>query len=257
MKRIFVLLTMAGVLAAPSQAETILAVGDAVGSPGGCIVIWAGQGYRVGWTQADNYGAVSVAATLSSGGAAGQTGRAYLTTQIGPGTTATNEVASTSFSFPLEPTNVVLFQNLSLPAGAYYLSIIGDSQSWGSCWNSFIATNATTAPDVTCLGCFGTGGTISDYFPASPVYADNPVPPGIDVEGMDLNHPRLEITQTGGVVLISWSTNSVGFVLQSTQDFSTSNWQAVAQQPVIFGNSYVFAGTPNGSQFYRLVKTAN
>jgi hypothetical protein len=201
---------------------------------------------------------VSVSANLSSWGVAEQTGRAYLTTQIGEGTTVANEIASTDFTFPLTPANLVLFQGLHLPPGAYYLSIIGDSPSWGSCWNGFITTNVVTAPDVTSLGCFGAaGGALSPYFPASPVYADNPIPPGIDVEGTDLNHPLLDITQSGGLVLISWSTNSVGFDLQSTTTLGTTNWQAVGQPPIIIDGTYVLATVPVGTRLYRLAKPAN
>lgn len=251
------LLLLALSVNARSNASTILSV-SGPGEPAGCLVIWAGQGYRVGWTQSDTYDVVSVSATLSSWGAPDQTGRAYLTTQIGVGTTVTNEIVSTNFTFPLTPANVVLFQGLHLPPGAYYLSIIGDSPSWGSCWNGFIATNVVTAPDVTSLGCFGAaGGIINAYFPASPVYADNPIPPGIDVEGVDLNHPRLDITQSGGLVLISWSTNSVGFNLQSTPNLGTTNWEAVVQRPIIISDAYVFVTIPDGTRLYRLAKPAN
>lgn len=253
----FALVLFALTVATESKAATILTV-NGPGEAAGCVVIWAGQGYRVGWTQVDTYDAVSVSATLSSSGAAGQTGRAYLTTQIGTGTTVANEIASTNFSFPLAPAPLVLFQGLHLAPGAYYLSIIGDSPSWGSCWNGYIATNVITAPDVTSLGCFGAaGGTISPYFPASPVFADNPIPPGIDVEGIDLNHPNLAITQSGGFVLLSWSTNSVGFNLQSTTNFATTNWAAVVQRPIIISDTYVFVTMADGSRFYRLAKPAN
>jgi hypothetical protein len=255
MKTKLALAVFIGLLTGAAPAATILSVSDPGFGGSGCVVIWAGQGYRVGWTQSDTYDGVTVSANLSSWGVADQTGRAYLTTQIGVGTTVANEIASTNFTFPLNPANLVLFEGLHLPPGAYYLSIIGDSVSGGSCWNGFITTNVVTAPDVTSLGCFGAaGGTVSPYFPASPVYADNPIPPGIDVEGIDLNHPVLDIKQSGGLVLISWTTNSVGFGLQSTAALGTTNWEAVGQPPVIIGGNYVFATAPAGARLYRLVK---
>jgi hypothetical protein len=72
-----------------------------------------------------------------------------------------------------------------------------------------------------------------------------------------LNHPLLEITQSGGLVLISWSTNSVGFNLQSTATVGTTNWEAVGQPPVIIGGTYVLATVPPGSRLYRLAKPGN
>jgi len=257
MKTKFALVLFALAVSTLSNAATILSV-NGPGEPAGCVAIWAGQGYRVGWTQADTYDAVSVSATLTSWGIAGQTGRAYLTTQIGAGTTVANEIASTNLTFPLNPASLVLFQGLHLPPGSYYLSIIGDSPSLSSCWNGFIATNVVTALDVISLGCFGAaGGIVSPYFPSSPVFADNPIPPSIDVEGMDLNHPSLDITQSGGLVLISWSTNSMGFNLQSTANLGATNWEAVAQRPIIISDTYVFVTVPDGTRLYRLTKPAN
>ena len=102
------------------QAETIISVDSPDNQGYGCLVIYNSQGYRVGWTQADTYDAVTVSAKLTSSGAVNQTGRAFLTTQIGPGTSTNNEIVSSSFTFPLEVTNVVLFQGLHLLPGSYY-----------------------------------------------------------------------------------------------------------------------------------------
>ncbi len=256
MKTKIPLLLCLALAAASASAGTMLSVGASGEAMGGCVVIYAGQGYRVGWSQADTYDGVSVSATLSSG-VANQTGRAYLTTQIGPGTTTANEIASTNFTFPLSPSSVVLFQSLHLAAGTYYLSVIGDSTSSGSCWNSFMTTNATAAPDVTSLGCFGVaGGIVSPYFPSSPVYTDSPTPPGIDVEGTDLNHPTLNIAQTGGVLLIYWTTNSAGFSLQSATTLSPTNWSDVTQRPAIISDSFVFGTTADTNTLFRLMKIA-
>ena len=49
---------------------------------------------------------------------------AYLTTQIGPGTTLANEIVSATTNVALlvsAATEVPLFTNLTLPAGTYYL----------------------------------------------------------------------------------------------------------------------------------------
>jgi hypothetical protein len=133
-------------------AETII---SSVTPPtgGGCLVIYNGQGFRVGWTQADTFDTVRISATLETQ-YAGITGQAYLTTQIGPGTTVANEIASTNFTFPLQQTDFVLFEGLHLPAGSYYLSIIGDS-ALGSCWEDPPQAIVTTGASVSCLGGFG------------------------------------------------------------------------------------------------------
>ena len=66
------------------RAETILSAESPGNDGSSCLIIYAGQGYRAGWTQTDTYNTVSVSAKLTSNGAANQTGRAYLTTQLGP-----------------------------------------------------------------------------------------------------------------------------------------------------------------------------
>lgn len=244
---------MTALLNIQALSDTVISVSST--NDFGCLVIYSGQGYRVGWTQADTYGTVSVSAKLNSGGAAGQTGRAYLTTQIGPGTSVANEIASTNFTFPLQPANLMLFSGLHLPPGTYYLSIIGDSTTWGSCWVSGSATNVDTGTAVTSLGGFGAaGGVVSNYFPASPVYFNGPIPPEFSVLGTDLNHPALQIFQNGNSILISWTTNSTGFGLESANTLTSTNWQSITQPIFKISDTYLFVTNANGTQFYRLRK---
>lgn len=237
-------------------AEVIISINAPAGPDYGWVVIYSGQGYRAGWTNEDSYDAVGLWADLGSAGAAGQTGRAYLTTQIGPATSTANEIASTAFTFPLEVTNVALFQGLRLPSGAYYLSIIGDSPSWGSQWKSGAWTNdVITGQGVSSLGGFGAaGGMVSPYFPASPVYADSIVPPNFTVRGVNLSHPELQIALSGDSVLVSWSTNALGFVPESVDTLSSTNWQSITQVPTTNSGSFVITAKANGTQFFRLRK---
>lgn len=225
---------------------------------GGCITIYSGQGYCTGWTQADTYDAVSICAKLNSEGAEGETGRAYLTTQIGPGTSVANEIASTNFTFPLQSTNLVLFQGLHLPTGSYYLSIIGDSTTWGSCWESNYKTgNVITGAGVLTLGGFGTSGSMSNYFPASTFYADSTIPPELTIQGTDLNHPTLQVALSNNIVAIRWSTNSSGFVLQSVNALNSTNWQTITQMPITDVTNFVFITNATDVQFFRLSKQTN
>jgi hypothetical protein len=248
---IFIPAFMTALLNIQALSDTVISVSST--NDFGCLVIYSGQGYRVGWTQADSYGTVSVSAKLNSEGAAGQTGRAYLTTQIGPGTSVANEIASTNFTFPLQPANLVLFSGLQLPPGSYYLSIIGDSTTWGSCWVMGSATNAVTGNGVASLGGFG-GGVDGSYFPASSVYANSGVPPEFSVLGTDLNHPALQISQSGNSILIAWTTNSTGFSLESADTLTSTNWQSITQPIFTVSESYLFETNANGTQFYRLRK---
>jgi hypothetical protein len=239
------------------RADTIISV-DSHNDPAyGYIVIYNGQGYRAGWTQADTYEAVVVSAQLGSGGAAGQTGRAYLTSQIGPGTSTNNEIASTSFTFPLEITNVVLFAGLHLPPGSYYLSIIGDSGSWGSDWKNAGAAEVITGAGVLSLGGFGAAGGLNSYFPATPDYHDLPIPPELAVQGVNVSHPLLQIAQTNGLASISWSTNAVGFALESVNSLSATNWHVIPRAPSTNSGSFVLMTNATGMQFFRLRKPAN
>jgi hypothetical protein len=186
-----------------------------------CIVIFSGQGYRVGWTATNAYSDVRVSARLGSGGGIGQTGRAYLTTQIGPGTSVANEVASTNFTFPLQGSEVTLFQGLHLAAGSYYLSIIGDSSTWGSCWLKGFQLDATNfviaAADVSFLGTFGVpGGILSSYYPASPTFPDSPIPPEFSVTGT----PLPSISCPVPLVLECTNGSAVGKISVEIQDSS-------------------------------------
>jgi len=239
------------------QAETILSA-ESPGTEGvGCVVIFSGQGYRTGWTQADTYNTVSVAAKLTSNGAANQTGRAYLTTQIGPGTSPGHQIAHAEFTFPTAVTKVVLFQGLLLRPGTYYLSIIGDSPGWGSCWTAS-ATNVVTVTGVSSLGGLGALAAPSAYFPATPFFPELTIPPELTIQGTKDNRPPLQITPSGNLVSISWSTNAVGFNLESINNLALSNWQVITQGLTTNSGRIVFTTNAiGGERFFRLRKPAN
>jgi hypothetical protein len=63
----------------------------------------------------------------------------------------------------------------------------------------------------------------------------------------------LRIFRSGGDVVISWPSPSSGYVLQSTLSLSPTNWQDVAQTPVVVGNEkFVTNSSPTGNAFFRL-----
>lgn len=238
-----------------TRAETILSADSPINNSLGCLVIFGGQGYRAGWTQSDTYNTVSVSAKLTSNGAASQTGRAYLTTQIGPGTSPDQQIAYTEFTFPIPVTKVVLFQGLLLRPGTYYLSIIGDAPSWGSCWTAS-ATSVVTGTGVSSLGGLGASAAPSTYFPATPFFSELAIPPELIVQGTKDNRPLLQISSSGNMVSISWSTNAAGFNLESINTLASSNWQVITQGLTTNSGRIVFTTNAVAQRFFRLRKPA-
>jgi len=109
------------------------------------------------WSESKSYADVSIAALVDSA-IVGQTptADAYLTTQIGPGTTAANEIARTRFTVPAvlpvcSPSScgamVTLFSGLSLGPGSYFVTMGPDPLSIGTVgW--FPALNPTVVLDT-------------------------------------------------------------------------------------------------------------
>jgi uncharacterized repeat protein (TIGR01451 family) len=66
--------------------------------------------------------------------------------------------------------------------------------------------------------------------------------------------PLLQIALVGANVSLFWSTNDVGYVLQSTLNLAATNqWAVVTNVPTIVGNSfYVTNAVSNSTKFYRL-----
>jgi len=70
-----------------------------------------------------------------------------------------------------------------------------------------------------------------------------------------LYKPSLGIQPAGlSQVTLLWTTNAVGWTLQSTPSFSPTNWAAVTTVPVIVGTNFtVTVSNTNAEQFYRLL----
>lgn len=96
-----------------------------VGTANDISSVFSGQFSLVRFTLGNFYSNVSIAASLTST-AAGRTGTAFLTNQVGPGTTPANQLASTGFTFAQVPnaatvSYVNLFSGLSLAPGEYFV----------------------------------------------------------------------------------------------------------------------------------------
>jgi len=68
--------------------------------------------------------------------------------------------------------------------------------------------------------------------------------------------PRINITQVNAVqVRLSWTTNAVGWKLQSGASMVDTNWDAVPDIPAIIGTNFALSiNTTNDQRFFRLDK---
>jgi alpha-tubulin suppressor-like RCC1 family protein len=115
-----------------------------------------------------------------------------------------------------------------------------------------------------------TGTPTTDYpssATASPVTLGGQVLIGVTAISAGLSHsvvllgtapllPLLNARPSGNGLILSWSTNAVGFTLQSTLDLVPPvTWVDVTNAPAIIGAQWVVTNTFSGSaQFYRLRK---
>jgi hypothetical protein len=108
----------------------------------------------VGWTSSLTFSGVTISAQIASNNPVGATGRAFLTTQIGSGTTVSDQVATTSFVFPAfngtwsDQDQLTLFTGLSLTAGVPYFLTIAPSAGETAGWN-YGGTLTTDHPVLT------------------------------------------------------------------------------------------------------------
>jgi hypothetical protein len=113
-------------LSFPLDADTI--VSTDLGGDFGYLELSSGAVAEIGWTQTGIVvSGVEIMAEIDSGGGT-ESGMAYLTTRIGPGTTMADEIASTSYSVTgrdFDPTDDTLFTGLTLEPGAYFLVLTG------------------------------------------------------------------------------------------------------------------------------------
>jgi hypothetical protein len=119
------------------------------------------------WTQTGTYSGVTVSAVLIGG--AGKSATAYLMNQIGPGTTAANEVvAPFAISDPLaSSSSIMLFSGLTLGPGTYYLLIDGTNAANPVGWPGTIGPTYTEDTGVSGVQELVVSGTEASFSPAS------------------------------------------------------------------------------------------
>jgi hypothetical protein len=118
--------------------------------------IYPPQAVGVSWTQSRAYTGVVISAVVS--GSVNDVLAAYLTTQIGPGTTVADEITHASVAFPGNAfSNLTILNIPLLPSGTYYLTLSSSGTSG--------ALAETTMPAQT----FDTGVTRNpDYYFSNP-----------------------------------------------------------------------------------------
>lgn len=163
-----------------SRGDTVV---SSAGNFDGWIVLYSGEAFAVSWTQSTELTNVSISAELSGLGSATETGRAFLTTALGLGTTMADQVAFQAFTFPSTESSITLFSGLDLPAGTYYLSVVGDSPSYGSGWISSTAPTIQTGPGDAFANNYGFRSPTTPFLPSSDVWVDSPHSPNYAVTG--------------------------------------------------------------------------
>jgi len=129
----------------------------------------------VSFSLTSSFDDVSISANLANAYNFGSTGTAFLTTQIGAGTTTANQIASATFSPAYSGSNAftsvtptTLFSNLTLTAGTYYLVLSSNSSIDTLSWEGGSSVTTTTAPGVSIGATDLTDNfhTTSSYIPA-------------------------------------------------------------------------------------------
>jgi uncharacterized repeat protein (TIGR01451 family) len=189
-----------------------------------------------------------------------------LTETVSPGTAFLSSNVVFSFSVvnrgPSPATGVMLAD--PLPSGVSFVSAASSQGSY-SASNGVItfslgalSSNATATATVTTraqsVGVFSNVGNVVGN---EPDLATNNNRASVTVSLLEnANNPLLKIRSVQTNVVLYWSTNSLGFVLQTKPNlFTTTIWTAVTNVPVVVGNQFFVtnAAVPPGN-FYRLSK---
>ena len=170
MKKRLSLLALSSILTLAIQNAPAQVVVSYTGPSDPYIAIWSGQAFGVSWSQTIPYENVAVSVDLTAWGLTTETGRAFLSTTIGTGASQADQVAYTTFTFPSSESYVSLFSGLNLSAGNYYLSLVGDSDSYASAWLGPNGPTIVTGPGVTLGSSYGFVSPGVSYLPSSAVY---------------------------------------------------------------------------------------
>ena len=189
----------------------------------------------VSWTQTNAYRDVNVGARLYSLALA-DPGTAYLMTRIGPGTTAAEEVAVASFTFPNAqfPSAVLLFSGLTLGPGTYYLIVAGGTSFW-SAWYGSREPNVIADGGVTHNGNFYVTDPAA-YAPASVIHPHSTAFQIFAVNGTRMPANRPPVANAGADQRIECSGTATSVLLDGREsrdldgDVLSYTWREGATQ---------------------------
>jgi hypothetical protein len=156
-----------------AQADVIISVTDAnLGTSPGTAIIRSNQAHAVGWTQSQSFTNVVIQAAIGANlppGSAQPMINAFLTNQLGAGTTAANQLASGVISVPLGASPhplLTIFSGLTLGSDTYYLSFFHAS-GLSAGWDFDPGTNVSSDFGSTIIGSFDADPPFASYAPAS------------------------------------------------------------------------------------------
>jgi hypothetical protein len=170
---------------------------------------------EVSWMQSDAFSNVSIAVEIDPGGSLtishSFSGTAYLTTDLGPGTTSADEIADTSFSVTgtaFNPTLETLFDGLTLGPGTYYLVLVGSSGSGigGVCgWEvDMVSSPVTTGPGITIVDKHGYSPIVG-YPPANTFSTPYLYSLQYSVTGDEVPEPSTAVLWSAGLAVFVFS----------------------------------------------------
>ena len=168
-------LIVAGLLlTCPPAGATVIAE---VGSGGSGFLRLSNASFvAVSFTVGDIYTDVILQAFLSEA-ASGGGGTAYLTTQLGPGTTIAQQIATGTFS-DLDDSGhlVTVLSGITLNPGTYYLVLVGGSAIGGATWTSALTPySITTAPGASVVENHFYAPSVGAFPPDAGYVAGNPL----------------------------------------------------------------------------------
>ena len=167
-------------LASAAFAVNVITIADSTPGSTGSFSIATNRPLGVSWTQVRAFSNVTIEAAIGLPSFSGApTVRAYLTTQIGPGTTqgAHQVAASSVLNVPVTTPNVpqplfALFSGLSLGPGTYFLTVFaapGPGSTGTSAWDGDVATvTSGVGSTVNGSGFYAANSVDGTYAPASP-----------------------------------------------------------------------------------------
>jgi len=183
LKTFFAVLPLAATLTSVAAwADTIVLVN---GDSSAGKTLFSTDSVAASWTSTTSYFDVNITVELLVNPGTGfptRTVTAYLTNQIGPGTSAADEVESTvtlpevTSDFPFQPT-VSLFQDITLAPGTYYLTLASNapdnnsSIAWGVITDGLAIQTGT---GVTRNGDLQNYGNAQNAFAPASVFSASP-----------------------------------------------------------------------------------